>query len=149
MIFFRKKKNFLITFEHLFQVRANVSLTTLLVLYTLFSQTSENLPRTSYIKMVDIWYMSVISLLFLIIVFHMIVEFIDRHKVKIIPFQPPKVSSKDSKFKAHFSNFFQPPDEKNEDPHATAEHLMKIARYCVVPAIFVVFNATFWFYWFF
>lgn len=51
-----------------------MSLTTLLVLYTLFSQTSSSLPKTSYIKMIDIWFFLDIAILFVIIILHIIIE---------------------------------------------------------------------------
>ena len=47
-----------------------VSLTSLLVLASLLTQTSESLPKTSYFKMVDIWLFSCILTIFLIILFH-------------------------------------------------------------------------------
>ncbi|XP_071547714.1 glutamate-gated chloride channel-like [Panulirus ornatus] len=56
------------------QVRMVVSLTTLLVLYTLFSQTNSSLPKTAYIKMVDVWFFLCICKLFTIIIFHVYVE---------------------------------------------------------------------------
>ncbi|CAL4120969.1 unnamed protein product, partial [Meganyctiphanes norvegica] len=59
----------------LIQVRLVVSLTTMLVMYTLFSQTAQVLPRTSYVKMVDIWFLFCISILFFIIIFHFVTSF--------------------------------------------------------------------------
>lgn len=58
-----------------FQNRVMVSLTTLLVLSTLFSQTSDNLPKTSYFKVIDIWFFSSIVFTFLTIITHTIVEY--------------------------------------------------------------------------
>lgn len=52
-----------------------VSLTTLLVLMTLFSQVSDALPKTSYFKLVDIWFFASILFTFIIIVCHTIVEY--------------------------------------------------------------------------
>ncbi|KAK4314734.1 hypothetical protein Pmani_013987 [Petrolisthes manimaculis] len=59
------------------QVRVIVSLTTLLVLYTLFSQTSSSLPNTSYVKMIDVWFFVCICILFIIILFHIYIEKLD------------------------------------------------------------------------
>lgn len=50
------------------------ALTALLVLATLFTQVSESLPKTSYFKMVDIWLLFCIIVIFLIIVFHSIID---------------------------------------------------------------------------
>ena len=38
-----------------FEAIVTVNLTVLLVLATMFISVSENLPKTSYIKMVDVW----------------------------------------------------------------------------------------------
>ncbi|XP_066965653.1 uncharacterized protein [Macrobrachium rosenbergii] len=57
-----------------FQVRAVMTLTTLLVLYTLFNQVSSNLPDTAYIKMIDIWFFFCIFLIFSVIIVHIAVE---------------------------------------------------------------------------
>lgn len=121
-----------------------VALTTLLVLYTLFSQTSEALPSTAYVKMIDIWFFTVITLLFIIIVFHVIVEYIDQ---KI---EHTKNSSQDEnyqdakKFEGPKVAWMQTEEEEQDLP----ERLMKTMRVIIIPAIFVVFNATFWAYWF-
>ncbi|CAL4139112.1 unnamed protein product, partial [Meganyctiphanes norvegica] len=63
------------------QERLTVSLTTMLVLYTLFSNISDLLPKTSYIKMVDIWFLSCIFLIFCIIVFHVTVKNFNRENI--------------------------------------------------------------------
>ncbi|XP_042877696.1 glycine receptor subunit alpha-4-like [Penaeus japonicus] len=59
-----------------FQVRAIVSLTSMLVLTTLFSQTSSQLPRTSYFKLVDIWMFGAIGCIFCIIVTQTVIDFV-------------------------------------------------------------------------
>lgn len=56
------------------QVRVMTALTSLLVLATLFTQVSASLPKTSYFKMVDIWLLFCILLIFLIIIFHTIID---------------------------------------------------------------------------
>lgn len=50
------------------------ALTSLLVLATLFTQVSASLPKTSYFKMVDIWLLFCIILIFLIILFHTVID---------------------------------------------------------------------------
>lgn len=50
------------------------ALTALLVLATLFTQVSASLPKTSYFKMVDIWLLFCIILIFFIIIFHTIID---------------------------------------------------------------------------
>ncbi|KAK3883306.1 hypothetical protein Pcinc_012343 [Petrolisthes cinctipes] len=57
-----------------FEARVMSSLTVLLVLAALFTQTSTSLPKTSYFKMVDVWLLFCISLIFFVIVFHVIID---------------------------------------------------------------------------
>ena len=52
-----------------------VAVTTLLVLYTLFTSTSDDLPKTAEIKMLDVWFFFCILLLFIIIVLHVFVDY--------------------------------------------------------------------------
>nr|XP_053643778.1 gamma-aminobutyric acid receptor subunit beta-like [Cherax quadricarinatus] len=62
-------------------VRLGVSLTTLLVLYTFFNQTSSSLPQTAYVKMIDVWFFFCTLLLFVIIMVHVIVEGLETEAV--------------------------------------------------------------------
>ncbi|KAK4315548.1 hypothetical protein Pmani_013239 [Petrolisthes manimaculis] len=48
--------------------RIMVSLTSLLVLAGLFAQTCDSIPKTSYLKLIDCWYLALISQDFFIIV---------------------------------------------------------------------------------
>ncbi|XP_063883283.1 gamma-aminobutyric acid receptor subunit delta-like [Scylla paramamosain] len=58
----------------IFEVRVMTALTSQLVLATLFTQVSTSLPKTSYFKMVDIWLLFCILLIFFIIIFHTIID---------------------------------------------------------------------------
>ncbi|XP_037776717.1 gamma-aminobutyric acid receptor subunit beta-like [Penaeus monodon] len=58
-----------------FTNRIMVSLTVLLVLTQLFSQTSVMLPKTSYFKLIDIWFFGSITYTFVVIVVHTAVEY--------------------------------------------------------------------------
>ena len=51
------------------------ALTSLLVLASLLASIEENLPKTSYFKKIDVWFMSYIIFIFVIIVFHICVDF--------------------------------------------------------------------------
>ncbi|XP_042874326.1 glycine receptor subunit alphaZ1-like [Penaeus japonicus] len=57
-----------------FEVRVMTSLTTLLVMATLFTQVSSSLPKTSYFKLVDVWLLFCIFSTFLVIVFHVLID---------------------------------------------------------------------------
>ncbi|XP_071545096.1 uncharacterized protein [Panulirus ornatus] len=104
------------------QVRLTVSLTTLLVLYTLFNNTSDALPVTAYVKMIDMWFLYCIFLLFLISVCHVFVEHLEirNEVVKVRPFH------------------YTPP------PRLTPRNVLQIARVAVVPTFVVVFNVVYW-----
>ncbi|XP_069982164.1 uncharacterized protein [Penaeus vannamei] len=75
-----------------FQVRAIVSLTSMLVLTTLFSQTSSQLPRTSYFKLVDIWMFGAIGCIFCIIVTQTVIDFVyDPQEASPVAKEPPQL----------------------------------------------------------
>ena len=70
----------LITISHMtnyfkpffFEAVVTVNLTVMLVLATMFISVSENLPKTSYIKMVDVW-----------LIFNLMIPFFEVRKSKI------------------------------------------------------------------
>ena len=51
-----------------------VTLTSLLVLAALFTQTSQSIPKTAYLKLIDVWYIALIIIDFLIIISVVIIE---------------------------------------------------------------------------
>ncbi|XP_064110595.1 pH-sensitive chloride channel 2-like [Macrobrachium nipponense] len=57
-----------------FNDRIMVSLTSLLVLSSLFNQSSSSLPKTSYFKLVDVWFLTSIVTIFIIIVIQTVLE---------------------------------------------------------------------------
>ncbi|XP_042241468.1 uncharacterized protein LOC121879047 [Homarus americanus] len=104
--------------------RMTLSLTTLLVLYTLFNNSSDSLPVTAYVKMIDMWFLYCILLLFFIIVCHTVVK--------------PKIHQ--------VHDIASPPSLKitkmlNQVP---PEVLLKIVRVFVVPGFVVLFNTVYW-----
>ncbi|KAG7166825.1 Glutamate-gated chloride channel-like 16, partial [Homarus americanus] len=72
-----------------FQDRIMVSLTSLLVLATVFTQTSQSIPKTSYLKLIDVWFVVLISEDFAIIVSLVYIEVLRlRHPtntIKVVP----------------------------------------------------------------
>ncbi|XP_068223058.1 uncharacterized protein [Palaemon carinicauda] len=60
--------------ESFFETRVMASLTSLLVLATLFAQASASLPKTSYFKVVDVWILFCVITTFLVIVFHILID---------------------------------------------------------------------------
>ncbi|KAG7163496.1 Neuronal pentraxin-1-like 1 [Homarus americanus] len=117
------------------QVRLIVSLTTLLVLYTLYNQTAATLPSTAYVKMIDVWFFTCIFLLFSIIIFHVVVEYIhDSNKTQSITTSTISVP----RIKVNTLSGVSSPERKK------APLLNKIIRKWVVPAVFVLFMLVFW-----
>lgn len=76
-----------------FQNRIMVSLTALLVLSTLFSQISDSLPKTSYFKLVDVWFFSSILFTFLTIMTHTLVEYKHHYTSNVDPNPKTSMSS--------------------------------------------------------
>ena len=78
-----------------------VSLTSLLVLVSLFTQTTANIPKTSYMKLIDIWFLSLIVLDFLVIFVVVCIEHYRQQMIKLphpIKLHDRKLSpSRDSK----------------------------------------------------
>ncbi|XP_071524207.1 uncharacterized protein [Panulirus ornatus] len=116
----------------LMDVRMAVSLTTMLVLYTLFSNTSDALPTTAYVKMIDVWFFFCIFLLFFIIVVHTIVEHMvnlseNQKFTQVLPYDPRRTM------------------EKSVRPTSPeADKLLFLSRYIVIPGIIFLFNLIYW-----
>jgi len=66
--------------EH-FKTNVPVTITTMLVMYTLYMAVSNKLPPTSYIKMIDIWLIFGLTLPFTVFFFHVLIEHLpSRHQ---------------------------------------------------------------------
>ncbi|XP_076055612.1 uncharacterized protein LOC143033883 [Oratosquilla oratoria] len=97
----------------LFMPRIMVSLTTLLVFYTLFSQASSRLPSTAYVKIIDIWFFLCMFLLFTIIVTHVIIDH--------LPTDGDVIAL----------------HEKKNYPRLTSERLCHLFRIYILPGLFL------------
>ncbi|XP_063840385.1 uncharacterized protein LOC135089091 isoform X1 [Scylla paramamosain] len=105
-------------------VRAIMSLTTLLVLYTLFANMSRSLPATASIKLIDVWFFFIIFLLFTNIVVHICVR----------PTTPPSTEVK------VFASTQPQPDTRMPE----APRLLRWYRLVILPVLVVLFNLMFW-----
>ena len=65
----------IIDFSH-FESSIMVALTSMLVMYTLYQSTSEYLPHTSYMKMIDIWLFGGLILPFFIITILILMDYL-------------------------------------------------------------------------
>ncbi|XP_069193444.1 uncharacterized protein [Procambarus clarkii] len=58
-----------------FLARIVVALLTLLVLSSVYTQTTSGLPKTAYLKMLDVWLFFAIVVIFVVVVFHVMIEY--------------------------------------------------------------------------
>ncbi|XP_063845197.1 uncharacterized protein LOC135091467 [Scylla paramamosain] len=148
-----------------FETRVMSSLTVLLVLAALFTQTSTSLPKTSYFKMVDVWLLFSISVIFFVIVFHVIIDMAGEGKltgdfsripttVKVTPieineklssppFSPP-LRPKPRQMMLHrlLSAGGNSPDERKR---LLSDKLFRQAL-IFIPSYFMLFNVIYWIY---
>ncbi|XP_042206628.1 uncharacterized protein LOC121855630 [Homarus americanus] len=111
-------------------VRAVMSLTTLLVLYTLFANISRSLPNTASIKLIDVWFFFIIFVLFTNIVVHIFVsnETVEKRETKIFV---------QNQSQEHVNNL----------PKSTQTRKLMSLRYyraVILPLVVVLFNIIFW-----
>lgn len=98
------------------------------------SKASASLPRTSYFKFVDIWLLFCIGIIFLIIIFHTVID-IQLHKQSL-----PGITKVGPLFK----------DTENDDPNERIATRLIFASRVAVLVIFVLFNLIYWgqvFFW--
>ena len=100
--------------EH-FEATIMVSLTAMLVMYTLHQSILTQLPKTSYMKYIDFWFMWHVISVFFIIAYHIVLdrirEYFDRNEInqnQVIPFKKLDDDAgslnKDSRQKIHRIN---------------------------------------------
>ncbi|XP_068232230.1 uncharacterized protein [Palaemon carinicauda] len=121
-----------------FQVRAIMTLTTLLVLYTMFNQVSSALPDTAYIKLVDMWFFFCIFLIFSVVIIHIVVERLEPGsegtKIKTV-----KVSAVQQLCSQDTTKYLPPVSIS-----LTAVQLLSISRRIVFPITVALFGVFFW-----
>ena len=107
-----------------------VSLTALLVLVSLFSQTSEKIPKTAYLKLIDVWFVVLIVFDFLVIVLIVFIEYLRL-----------KSQQRQLSYKIFVSGKFPTKDEQKIFLES-ATSLNKISR-IIFPMIILVFVSIF------
>ncbi|XP_069159957.1 uncharacterized protein [Procambarus clarkii] len=105
--------------------RLTLSLTTLLVLYTLFNNTSDALPVTAYVKMIDVWFFYCIFLLFSIILCHVKAHHQSENLGKVTQVTPSGTM-------------------KGVARPAFTVDILRTARVIIVPVSVVIFNVLYW-----
>ena len=88
----------------MFTYRFMGALTSLLVLASLLASIEANLPKTSYFKKIDIWFMSYIIFIFIIIVFHICVDFCTGHREEVLENADITFMARQTKVQATYFN---------------------------------------------
>ncbi|XP_076056207.1 glutamate-gated chloride channel alpha-like [Oratosquilla oratoria] len=114
------------------QVRSIMALTTLLVLTSLYTQTAASLPKTSYLKAIDVWLLYCITILVLIIIAHIFTDYIDDVQLHVNKVSP---IGSDRTLKTSFQGWFG-----NQPIANMTITIMRV----IVPLSFIIFNAVYW-----
>ncbi|KAG7170875.1 Glutamate-gated chloride channel-like 3 [Homarus americanus] len=117
----------------IFQPRIVVALTALLVLSSLFSQTSNSLPKTSYFKLVDVWLFFSVVIIFVMIVLQTLVEFCSldtvfhfRRKNVVIQMKPTTGN------------------QNTGEPRMSLSLAIFLSGRILIPVIVLLFNFIYW-----
>ncbi|XP_064100730.1 uncharacterized protein LOC135211345 [Macrobrachium nipponense] len=118
-----------------FTNRVMVSLTSLLVLSSLFTQTSQSIPRTAYLKLIDLWFVVLIIIVFLFVLVLVVIEGLrlrGQNQSKVLaPFRPKWVTSESvSKLSNHHV--------WGTDPHS-----INVATQVIMPVLIGIFIAVY------
>ncbi|XP_076056292.1 uncharacterized protein LOC143034241 [Oratosquilla oratoria] len=144
-----------------FQARIIVAITTLLVLSSLFTQTSSSLPKTSYFKLIDIWLFFAIVIIFCVVIFHTAIEFFDQKK--LFHFRRESINSRFFRVHPKNGNGIKRPsinggtiserssrsegviDSLEESEGLWPLHLrVLLVGRIIIPAMFIIFNIVYW-----
>ncbi|KAK3867319.1 hypothetical protein Pcinc_027213 [Petrolisthes cinctipes] len=146
-----------------FNSRIVVALTALLVLSSLFTQTSNSLPKTSYFKLVDIWLFFSIVMIFLVTMMQTLIDFVpqdtnifSRCRRFVTTTTSSKTTlvqelSKGGEARTMYPSEVLVGEEKGKNNNNNKKRsnggvnmgMMKAGR-ALVPLIFCVFNMAYW-----
>nr|XP_053657227.1 LOW QUALITY PROTEIN: uncharacterized protein LOC128706291 [Cherax quadricarinatus] len=118
-----------------FSDRVMVSLTSLLVLAALFSQTSQAIPKTAYLKLIDVWFVFLIVVEFTVVLILVITENL-RYRIGKVPPKNVKVISGHTSFGQNFMTLPVAVDSK--DVHQCAIMMNKVAQ-VTLPVLVILF----------
>lgn len=115
--------------------RAIMSLTSLLVLFTLFANFSSTLPKTAEVKLIDLWFFSIIVILFFNILIHIVIpdkpEPEPQHNSFVKRVRPLEASP-------------VPYDTTHSPPQNVVLRVLVLYRCFCLPALGVLVNVAFW-----
>ncbi|XP_069977730.1 uncharacterized protein [Penaeus vannamei] len=122
----------------IFQPRIIVAITALLVLSSLFTQTSNALPKTSYFKMVDVWLFFSILIIFIVVFIQTLVEFSSLETVFALK-RRNKIIQVSKCGQTQGTKTASEP----APPLTLSLKILLIGRF-LIPLIVVIFNISYW-----
>nr|XP_027236294.1 glutamate-gated chloride channel alpha-like [Penaeus vannamei] len=132
-----------------FNSRIVVALTALLVLSSLFTQTSNSLPKTSYFKMVDVWFFFSIVIIFLVVLLQTVIDFsagknwfVCCKKDTVVQSLNPTLSQVLPRASRETKMPTESPFGRTLSPSYNAA-MLKFGQ-IILPVIFLVFNLIYW-----
>ena len=124
-----------------------VNVTTLLVLTTLFIGISNTLPRTSYIKMIDIWLLVSLMIPFLEMILHTMLNKLhneEDNENEVALFLEPNSSQKQRNAKGNQNRNNRKTDKKiSQQKRKKLVRLLKIVGFVVLPLLYILFCTIF------
>ena len=120
------------------------TVTTLLVLVALLSSLSDDMPKTSYFKFIDLWFFWYIANAFIIIWHHMVIENFDRIFNKktqdVLPLHNTWASSID-----HENSLTQEQVIKSQNHQRFSKESVSAVAIVVYPTLTAVFNIVYFY----
>lgn len=107
-------------------------------------QVSTSLPKTSYFKMVDVWLLFCIVMIFLIIIFHAIIDYYLEFNPIFPGMSQPQSDSeggRNSVSKVRPINGIRSPEPY---PVSSKSHFLELASRISIFGLFVLFNMLYW-----
>ncbi|XP_069949577.1 uncharacterized protein [Cherax quadricarinatus] len=126
-----------------FNSRITVALTALLVLASLFTQTSNSLPKTSYFKLVDVWLFFSIVIIFFVVMLQTLVDFAaDKNWFSCLSNKKStKIQVLDKTGRRTKEAFMGP-----SFPRVAGQYDMAVLNFSriIIPILFFIFNIIYW-----
>ena len=125
----------------------SVNVTTLLVLTTLFIGISDTLPRTSYIKMIDIWLITNLMIPFLEVILHTMMNKLhneEDNENEVTLFQGPNLSQEQKNQNGNKNrNNMKTSKKISQQKRKMLERTLEILGLVVLPLLYILFCIIF------
>ena len=114
-----------------FNERIMVSITAMLVLVALFQQTSSTILKTTYLKLIDVWYMVCIVVDFVMVILLVVIDFIRHYEENTVKVFPASGGGKP-----------QYPDDNKSRKYNTLARVVLLVMFLVFLAVYVTVSAV-------